>query len=76
MANYVLCPRCELNYIEESEGYCKVCKARMGLIDASTLIPDEDEDTPEEKLCPICRVNYISADEDMCSDCRTFNLLN
>ena len=23
---YILCPRCELNYIEESEGYCKICK--------------------------------------------------
>ena len=42
----------------------------MGLIDASTLIPDDDEDIAEEKLCPVCRVNYISRDEDMCSDCR------
>ena len=40
---YILCPRCELNYIEESEGYCKVCKAAMGLLDPSILIPEEEE---------------------------------
>ena len=58
---YILCPRCELNYIEEHEGYCKVCKAEMGLIDSGILIPDEDE-LGGEKLCPICKVNYIGED--------------
>ena len=50
---FILCPRCELNYIEESEGYCKVCKASMGLIDDDILIPDDDE-MSDEKLCPVC----------------------
>ena len=66
---FVLCPRCELNYIEEGEEYCKVCKASMGLIDASILIPDDDE-MSGEKICPICKVNYIGEDEDMCIECR------
>lgn len=65
---YVLCPRCELNYIDESEEYCTVCKAELGLIDSSILIPEDDVDS-SEKLCPICKVNYISEDEDMCFMC-------
>lgn len=65
---YMLCPRCELNYIEESEEYCTVCKAELGLIDASILIPEDDVDTGE-KLCPVCKVNYIGEDEDMCFMC-------
>ena len=66
---YILCPRCELNYIEEHEGYCKVCKAEMGLIDSGILIPDEEE-LGGEKLCPICKVNYIGEDEDICFLCK------
>lgn len=66
---YILCPRCELNYIEESEGYCKVCKAAMGLLDPSILIPEEEELTGE-KLCPVCKVNYIGEDEDICFLCK------
>ena len=71
MANrkFKKCPRCELNYIEESEEFCKVCKAQMGLIDGSHLITD-DEEEGVDKLCPICKTNYISNDEDMCIDCR------
>lgn len=65
---YILCPRCELNWIPESEGYCVVCKAEMGLIDKSILIPDEDE--MAEKVCPICKINHITEDEDMCPDCK------
>lgn len=65
---YVLCPRCELNYIEEGEEYCTVCKAELGLIDSSILIPEEDVDSAE-KLCPICKVNYIAEDEDVCFMC-------
>ena len=25
----IKCPRCELNYIQEGEGYCKICKREM-----------------------------------------------
>ena len=65
---YVLCPRCELNYILETEKYCNVCKAELGIIDKSILIPDDDES--EEKLCPICHTNYIEPDEEICFLCR------
>lgn len=65
---YILCPRCELNYITEDEKYCNVCKAELGIIDKSILIPEDDES--EEKLCPICHVNYIEGDEEMCFLCR------
>ena len=30
---FVLCPRCELNYITEEEGYCKICKRAMTVDD-------------------------------------------
>lgn len=65
---YILCPRCGLNYIEESEEYCTVCKAELGLIDPSILIPEDDVDS-SEKLCPVCKINYISDDETMCFMC-------
>ena len=65
---YILCPRCELNYIEEGEEYCTVCKAELGLIDSSILIPEEEVES-SEKLCPICKVNYIADDEDVCFMC-------
>ena len=35
---WMLCPRCELNYIKKADQYCNVCKKEMKLI-AST----EDE---------------------------------
>ncbi len=66
---YVLCPRCELNYVKSTEKYCDVCKAEMGLIEKSFLIQDEDLEAENGKLCPICHVNYINDDEDMCPVC-------
>ena len=39
---YILCPRCELNYIDVKEKYCTVCKAEMGLVDPSILLPDDE----------------------------------
>lgn len=63
---YVVCPRCELNYIAPKDKLCKVCKAEIGLIDASILIPEEEE---TERLCPICNVNYIGEDEMVCFLC-------
>lgn len=66
---YVLCPRCELNYIKPKEKYCTVCKAEMGLVDPSVLLPDEEE-AGLEKLCPVCHVNYIGEDEEICFLCQ------
>ena len=66
---YVLCPRCELNYIEEKDQYCNVCKAELGLVDKSILIPD-DEEMETEKLCPVCKMNYLNDDEEVCFLCQ------
>lgn len=66
---YVLCPRCEINYIDKREKYCAVCKAEMGIGDPSILLPDEVDDT-EERICPICHVNLLGEDEDICFECK------
>lgn len=49
--------------------YCPVCKAEMGIGDASFLLPDE-EDEIEARLCPICKTNYCDEDEEMCIECK------
>ena len=69
MAKYVLCPRCELNYMQEGEQYCDVCKAELKL-GPQLIFNEDDEEAAGEKLCPICKRNFISKDEDMCEECR------
>ncbi len=64
MGKYMKCPRCELNWILESDEYCDVCKAELG-IEGFTLLEDEEE----EILCPVCGVNYIERTKKMCPDC-------
>ena len=66
---YILCPRCEINYIVSKDKYCTVCKAELGLLDPSILLPD-DEEAGFEKLCPVCQVNYIGEDEEICFLCQ------
>ena len=70
MAKYVLCPRCELNYMQEGEQYCDVCKAELKLGPQLIFAIDEDEENAGEKLCPFCKRTYIAEDEDMCEQCR------
>ena len=69
MAKYVLCPRCELNYMAEGEEYCDICKAELKLGPSLVFAVDDDEDG-SEKLCPICKRAYIAEDEEMCEQCR------
>ena len=64
---YVICERCELNYIPKKQKYCDVCKAELSRDGASMLLPEEDEEI--EKLCPICKVNYMNPDEEICFMC-------
>ena len=64
---YIMCPRCELNYILKKDKHCTVCKASMGLIDASILIPEEE--MTGDQLCPVCNVNYLAEDESTCFLC-------
>lgn len=66
---YVLCPRCELNYINEKEKMCDVCKAELGLLAADILLPDEEE-AGVERICPVCHINLLGDDEEICFECR------
>lgn len=66
---YILCPRCEINYIDKRDKYCVVCKAEMGVGDPSILLPDE-EDEEMERVCPVCHINLLGEDEDICFECR------
>ncbi|MBQ8080807.1 MAG: hypothetical protein IJ240_02795 [Clostridia bacterium] len=56
---FVKCPRCELNYIEESEGYCKICKREM----QGELSQDDVE------LCTICNERRVVPGKDVCYVC-------
>ena len=66
---YVLCPRCEINYIDKRDKLCAVCKAELGMGDPSILLPDEDEEQAE-RVCPVCHVNLLDEDEEICFECR------
>ena len=71
MARYVLCPRCELNYIDaDTQEYCDVCIKEMQ--GAKTFSDDleEVEEAEETELCPICGENYMRPGEKMCDECK------
>ena len=61
---WILCPRCELNYIKKADQYCNVCKKEMKLIEAS------EDDIGDLELCPICKLNFVQSDEEVCESCR------
>lgn len=67
---YIICPRCELNYIDSKEKHCQICKAEMGLVDPGILIKDEEDEEFEGRLCPVCNTNYCEEGEDICIVCR------
>ena len=70
MAKYKKCPRCELNYIEESKDYCDVCLAEMqgGKLKFADL--DDEEEVEKTELCPVCNENYMLPGEKMCEACK------
>lgn len=71
MARYVLCPRCELNFIDEdSQEFCEVCVKELS--GEKTFADDlENEELAEEtELCPICGENYMQFGEKMCEECK------
>lgn len=63
---YKKCPRCELNYIPDTEELCDVCKAELKL--APSIYEDESYDD-DSVLCPVCKRNYINQEEEMCFQC-------
>ena len=56
---FIKCPRCELNYIQEDEQYCPVCKREM---------KGEVKEDPFE-LCSICGENPAIPGKDVCLFC-------
>ena len=55
----IKCPRCELNYITEEEGYCKICKREM-----------KGESQREEiELCTVCNEAPALPGKDVCLFC-------
>lgn len=56
---FIKCPRCELNYIQESEQYCLVCKREM---------KGDVKDDPFE-MCSVCNENPVLPGKDICLFC-------
>ncbi len=74
MARYIICPRCELNFIDADEQeFCEVCLKEMS--GEKTFADDfEAEERMEEtEICPICGENYMALGEKMCEECKKKN---
>ena len=56
---FIKCPRCELNYIEESEGFCKICKREM----------QGENNADDVELCTICNERPVLHGRDVCAVC-------
>lgn len=71
MARYILCPRCELNFIDADEQeYCEVCMKELS--GEKTFADDFEAEEAEEEteLCPVCGENYMAYGETMCEECK------
>ena len=56
---WIKCPRCEMNYIQEDEKYCKVCKREM-----------KGESPREEvEICTVCNEHPVMPGKDVCLMC-------
>lgn len=55
----VKCPRCELNYIQEGEGYCKICKREM----------KGESQIDDVELCTVCNEHPALPGKDICLFC-------
>lgn len=56
---FVKCPRCELNYMLDTEKYCSVCSREM---------KGEQKDEPFE-MCPVCGENPVLPGKEVCLFC-------
>lgn len=71
MARYIICPRCELNFIDADEQeYCDVCIKEMSGEKTFTDDFETEEGMEETELCPICGENYMLLGEKMCEECK------
>ncbi len=55
----IKCPRCELNYIREEDGYCPICKREM----------KGEGQTEEIELCTVCNEHPALPGKDVCLFC-------
>ena len=71
MARYVICPRCELNFIDADEQeYCNVCIKELSGEKTFSDGFDAEEGVEETELCPVCGENYMALGEKMCEECK------
>jgi hypothetical protein len=71
MARYIICPRCELNFIDADEQeYCDVCLKELSGERTFSDGFDAEENVEETELCPICGENYMVLGEKMCDECK------
>ncbi|MBO5736614.1 MAG: hypothetical protein J6S04_02290, partial [Clostridia bacterium] len=71
MARYIICPRCELNFIDaDSQEYCDVCVKELSGERTFSDGFDAEENIEETELCPICGENYMVLGEKMCEECK------
>ena len=61
---YKKCPRCSLNYIQDTELLCKICLEEVG-----KAIRANEDDEEEYDICPECGENIIKTGEEMCLQC-------
>ncbi len=74
MARYIICPRCELNFIDADEQeYCEVCVKEMSGEKTFTDDFEAEESLEEMELCPVCGENYMAFGEKMCEECKRKN---
>ena len=71
MARYVICPRCELNFIDADEQeFCEVCMKELSGEKTFTDDFEAEEAIEETELCPVCGENYMPYGEKMCEECK------
>ncbi|MBR2441550.1 MAG: hypothetical protein IKB20_00545, partial [Clostridia bacterium] len=71
MARYIICPRCELNFIDADEQeVCEVCLKELSGERTFTEGFEAEEGMEETELCPICGENYMVLGEKMCEECK------
>ena len=71
MARYIICPRCELNFIDADEQeYCDVCIKELSGERTFSDGFDAEESMEETEICPVCGENYMLLGEKMCDECK------
>ena len=66
MARYVLCPRCELNYIDaDKQEYCDVCIKEMQCAKTFSDDLEEEEETEEEESERIILPTFRLSEEEI-----------